>query len=170
MKDYSKPRFEIDELNLQRECRDHAAQYLFWSEKLANDQFAYDEKKRLSDKKFADTEVDVRENPDNYKIAKLTESVVAAVVRSQPDVDAALRAVSEARRVLESTRGVLNALEHRKRMLTLLTDLWTHSYYTQDTPSSRNAAPQRTDGPLSEEEKARVRRGRRVVDEAEHDE
>ena len=85
---------------------------------------------------------------------------------TQPEYKAAVKAVNVARHDLAVANAAVNALEHRKRSLSLLVELWIREYYTADaTPRPRSAEAEEFG-----KKAARTRVRRRVdADEVERD-
>lgn len=151
-------RLEIDRLRLDEELVGQAVQIYTWSKKVADAQLEYDEAKAALD--LADAELDraIRDTPDQYGIAKLTNEVVNQTILLQPDHQVSQKVVNRCKHRLGMAQAAVNGLEHRKRALTLLVDLFTKEYYSE--PSRRKE--------LSEEEKEAIRsRGRRRIEREE---
>jgi hypothetical protein len=148
-------RFEIDRLHLEEEWAAHPMQVSAACDKVADMQLAYDTHKAAVETIEADLDNEVRTDLE-LAGTRVTEGKVSAALKARPEYKAAQRKVREARHALEKAKGRVNALEHRKRALTSLTDLWIRDYYNEQTPSRHVQAPPA--GSMTEEEKEHVRK------------
>lgn len=124
-----KLRLKIDPLALDKEWEEHPEQYGQWSIEFCRTQNEYDEAKAAFELAKAEVEDDIRTSPKDYKIDKITNDVVAAKVVLQPDYKLAQKRLNAARKMVNLAKAALDSLEHKKRALTKLTDLFTHEYY-----------------------------------------
>lgn len=123
-------RLKIDPLKLNDEWEGHSEQVGQWAREHVRTMSALAEAEDHLELTKAEIEVEVREAPKEYGIEKVSNDVVTAVVRTQPEVKAAVDAVREARKHNNLAKAAMLSLEHRKRSLTKMTDLWTHEYYS----------------------------------------
>lgn len=146
---------EIDPLRLEEEWMRHPQMVLNICTKVAELQYEYDQAKFNLNQITANLNRDIRESPAQYGISKVTESAIEISVQTQPEYAAAVKKLNEASHYLQLANAASNALEHRKRALTCMVDLWVKDYY------SDMATMPRTDA-LSDAERREVRsRGRR---------
>lgn len=128
----------IDEHILDKEWVRQPALYFKWAQKLA------DARKRLDDSKVALTLVAaelsqaIRENPDQYGIAKITEAAVTTAIPAQEEHQSAVRRINKAKHTVDVLDAVVTALEHRKRALEKLVDLYGQSYFSTPHTSQEN--------------------------------
>jgi ribosomal protein L37E len=159
---------EIDRLRLDEEWSDQPKQFLIWSQQAADCQLEYDQAKAKLEVTVAEISNEIRKSPSIFGLDKVTEKAVELCIPLQPDHQLRVRKVNEARHALEVAKSAVNALEHRKRALTMLTELFIRDYYS-DMTVKRTSKPLNSDGPMSDDEKAAVRsRGRRRAEE-QHD-
>ena len=141
-------RLEIDPLRLDQELIGQASQYYLWSKKTADAQMQYDAAKSQLSLLTAQLGLEVRKHPEFFNLSgKPANDVVDAVVVTQSEYQSAQAAVDKARHDLGLYKSAVDALDHRKRALTLLVDLWTREYYIDN---------QRRDSPTVEQETAEV--------------
>lgn len=136
-------RLEIDKYRLDVEWQMQPQQMYVWAKKAADAQLALNSAKSSLDLIDAGLDKEIRDNPETFEISKLTNEVVTKTIETQPPHVAAVRKVNEAHHVLRIAEAAVNALEHRKRALTMLVELWVKDYYSD---KSRN-----TPAALSEE-------------------
>lgn len=158
-------KLDIDELKLDKELKIQATMVRYWSEKTAEAQAKYDEAKSKLDIVAAELNLEIRKNPDKYGIDKLTETTINAIVITHPDHRIATKKVNEARYNLDMAKAAINGLEHKKRALTLLTELFVRDYYSTNTIEPKTQEAQNYD-----KERIRSAARRRRQEEDEHDE
>lgn len=155
------PDLRIDELALDREWLGQPGLYAYWADRLAEAQHALDMAKVRAEIEKATVERDIRTAPDEYGLQKATEASIAATVMLQPEYKISQTRVAEAAKVVAQCRGYVTAIEHRKRALTCLVDLYLGGYY---------AGTRRATAEPSEQDKAAIRaKGRRRPDEPDSD-
>ena len=127
-------RLEIDRLRLDEEWANQPLMVHEWGLEAADAQLRLDRAKTNFDIVSADLSNDVRKNPGDYGIKdKLTEKMIEAAVTADPKYRAAADKINTARHDLEYARSAVNALEHRKRALTLMVELFVKDYYSEMT-------------------------------------
>lgn len=136
-RDASQAVVQIDELNLDKECIRLPGDYLKWAHLSADAKREVDELENRLKVVQADLAKDVRANPEDFGLDKVTESGLAAVVLTLPGYQKALVRVQEARHQAELVQAVVWALEHKKRTLTLLVELHGMGYFSSPKVSER---------------------------------
>lgn len=129
---------EIDEFNLEKEWVGQPALYLKYAEKAAKARLNLDEADSELELVTADLDKAIRGDPEKYGLEKITESGIKITVPLQDEYQEALKAVNEARYELGIVQAAVNALDHRKRALEKLVDLWQGSYFSE--PKSQGDA------------------------------
>ena len=122
-------RLEIDPLKLADEWLIQPDMRRLWGEKSADAQFELDEAKRRLSAQQAETDRDIRENPADYGIDKLSEARVSAAVTAELSVQKAMERVNKAKHKANVVQAAVDGLEHRKRALTQLVELHMSDYY-----------------------------------------
>ncbi len=122
-------RLEIDPLRLDEEWLNQPAQRQIWGEQLADAQFEQDQAKSMLEVVRAETDRDVRDNPEDYGVTKVTETSVANAVIVHPSVRQATKKLNEARHKVNVLQAAVDGLEHRKRALTVLVELQGQDYF-----------------------------------------
>lgn len=152
-------RASIDPLRLDKEWLDQPQMYINQAERTARAQLKYDE--ACSDLKRTKAELDreIRDNPANYGISKLTETIVEQTIYAQPEYHASDSAVNSMRFNLNLENGRLEGLQQKKRALTMLVELWIREYYSDGGPTPKG---------MTEFDKEAIRsRGRRRMEATE---
>lgn len=150
---------EIDPLALDREWVNQPRLYLQYSEELANAGREMDEAKSNLDITKADLEQQIRSDPDEFGLEKVTESAVNATMLTQPEYKSAMAALIDARHRRDILGAAVSALEHRKKALEKLVDLHLAGYFAAPRASagSREAAKEIEDRAVRRPLKQRVK-------------
>jgi len=137
---------QIDEHNLDKECVRLPTDYLKYSH------VAVDAKRDLEDMKNrleviqAELAKGIRANPENYGLEKVTEKAVDMTVLTLPRYQKALARVQTLKHDADLAQAVVWALEHKKRTLTLLVELFGMGYFSSPkiSKAGREAVMQKT--------------------------
>ncbi len=122
-------RLEIDSLRLADEWLNQPTQRQIWGEKLADAQLELDEAKTYLAVAQAEVDREIREDPGDYGLAKITEAAVSTAVTVHPAVKKAVRQVNQAKHRVNVLQAAVEGLEHRKRALTQLVELHGQDYF-----------------------------------------
>lgn len=95
----------------------------------AKAQMQMDAAKEMVDVVRSGLDKSIRENPEKYGIAKLTESVVLSTVIVQEQYTEAYGAYLKAKYEADMAKGAVRAIEHRKDALENLVRLFGQSYF-----------------------------------------
>jgi hypothetical protein len=150
---------EIDKLNLDRECIRLPSDYLKYANLSADLKFRVDQLKAELDALEADLGKQIRSNPAEFGLEKVTESAIGAVVITQESYRGKLIKLQRARHQQDLAQAVVWALEHKKRSLTLLVELHGLGYFANPKLSERGKAA------VEEMTKNKVRPRRRFMEE-----
>ena len=157
---FSDLRLEIDPLRLEEEWQQHPSQFGYWAEKAVDAQDVMDRAKAAFDKTSSQIDSELRDSPDDYGIKKATEAEVKTALVRQPGYVRAQEAYLEAKKEYNRSQAALNSLEHRKRALSMLVELFVKDYYSD---MQRHSGV----GNGGEDEKRHVRR--RALNRGEND-
>lgn len=144
-------RFGINPLKLDTEWVGHSQMVYNAAAEKATAQKKLGEAKLRSKVVGAKLGQDIRDRPAVYGIGKATNDAVLECINKHDDFLAAEKEVIAAQYNVDMAEAACNALEHRKRALSLLVELWQHEYYSDPTPRPASIA-------ASEFEKRAVRR------------
>jgi hypothetical protein len=138
-KDKVEDRFiEINENELDKEWVEQPVLYFRWARKLADARLKVDEAKAELELVTAELDSKIREDPESYGIEKLTEAGVKSTILIQEEYTDALQTFNAARHQVNILDAGVNALEHRKRALEKLVDLYARSYFAPPQASGKN--------------------------------
>lgn len=134
MSDMTAPRMEIDPLRLDREWQMHPQEYYNWAKAAADAAAAYEQAKSALEVVRAEVDSDVRQDPAAYGLVKTTEDAIKAAIASHGAYTAARQKMLKALHEKDLAEAVVDALDHRRRALDALTQLYIRDYYSQDGP------------------------------------
>lgn len=133
-------RLQIDRLRLDEEWSDQPKMFHNWSLQVADAQLTYDQAKAKLDVTCAELSDGMRKDPESFGLDKVTEKAIELAIPLQPDHQLAVNRVNKARHTLEVAKAAVNALEHRKRAMSLLVELFIRDYYSEATVKPRSEA------------------------------
>jgi len=143
----------IDENNLLAEWQKQATLMLEYSVHLADAMQDEDEAKAALSVVDAELDSKIRADPDDYGLAKATESAVANAIAATPEHEAATVDLNDARHGVRMLRAAVDAISHRKSALQGMTDLFLRQWYADPTSAeqpaelrdaTKNTAPMKT--------------------------
>lgn len=121
----------IDENALDLEWRRQPELVFKYALKLGTARLDHDSSKSYVDAIKAEIAREVRNDPTDFGISKLTEAQVKEVVESEERVLEAIEATNAARNKVEVLTAALTALEHKKRALQGLVELHAMGYFSE---------------------------------------
>lgn len=130
----------IDEDHLDKECIAMPAAYLSYAKLQADLNHEVAELKASLAVVEADVGRKIRQNPDVYGIEKITEASVSEALAIHKDCRVARSKYRKAQYDHELAQAVVNALEHKKRSLTLLVELHGLGYFASPRLSAKGHA------------------------------
>jgi len=143
----SRPSFiediEIDEHRLDAEWLKQPSLILQYSEDQALAKKRLERARQRVDRVKAETFKDICKTPSKYGLTKTTVDAMRSAVDLQPEVKAANDAVAEAVYQAERYRGVLSALDHKKKALENLVTLYLRNYYSDSDHSDMSPEDKR---------------------------
>jgi hypothetical protein len=107
----------INTSNLEKDCADHVYYYSMAAQFDSSVKLVLAKAQLLVKELKAFTGVDVRANPDNYGIVKITESVVFELVDSSTIVADARHLRVRAEGLAAKSMSIMQSFEHRRSML-----------------------------------------------------
>lgn len=148
----------INKYELDSEWEKHSSEHGYWSEKAADLQSDVEELQASFERLRAEIDSEIRNDPSAYGIGKPSETAIANAILLQPEFKKAEKALLEKRRFLVRAKASLNTLEHRKRALEHLVDLWTADYYSDIKSVAAKSGDSSSNRQMSDEEKREIRR------------
>ena len=119
----------IDETALDVEWLQQADLMYKYARYQAETKKAMDEAKERLDFIKAKLEMDIRANPENYGLSKVTESAVASTILLQPEYQEASKKYIEARYENDVAAAAVKAIDQKKTALENLVKLLSVSYF-----------------------------------------
>ncbi len=119
----------IDETALDVEWLQQANLMYKYARHQAETKKAMDEAKERLDFIKAKVEMDIRANPENYGLSKVTESAVASAILLQPEYQEASKKYIEARYENDMAVAAVRAIDQKKTALENLVKLLSVSYF-----------------------------------------
>jgi chorismate mutase len=121
-------RLEIDQLNLDKEWLGQPNQRYYWGQELAKAHMELDKAK--ANLRVVEAEMDkaIRRDFKSYGLSKITEASVAHAVKTCDEYIEAERKMIDCKYEVGIVQAAIDGLEHRKRALTLLVDLFKLQY------------------------------------------
>jgi len=127
----------IDEHHLDRECVRLPTDYLRYATRAAESLRDVDEMKAQLSVLEADLDRRIRQTPGSYGIEKVTETCVKNTIQCQKSYKEMEARVAEKVHESKLNQAVVNALEIKKRTLTLLVELHGMGYFATPKVSPR---------------------------------
>jgi len=124
-----KNRLPINKFNLEDECQNQCVLYNEVSQLASDFKSEARKAKEKHDYIFNKVQFDIRKNPTNYGIDKITESVITTVATINEEVINAKQEWLMAEEVASAFITLVNSVEQRKSMLRDLVQLFVFGYY-----------------------------------------
>jgi hypothetical protein len=146
---------EIDLSSLHTEWANQPLLAKQYADMLANARDRLDTFKANAEIVRSDVDYEIRSDPGAFEIEKITEPAVKSAIAGDDRVTRAESKIRAAKHEVDVLSGACTALEHRKRALEKLVDLWMASYFSE--PRTNEAAKEK----LNDSSKEEVRRRRK---------
>lgn len=122
---------EIDEFALDREWVNQPSLFMKYALMLAEAKATFAERKAKVEVVKAELELDIRQSPEKYDIAKVTEATVQATILIQETYKDVLKRMNKAKHRVDILQAVVDTLDHRKRSLENLVTLHMANYFSK---------------------------------------
>lgn len=133
---------QIDKLDLVNEMEVHAQMFAKWAGLLEQAQGDRDDAKDELELIAADFDSAIRAEPEDYGIERVTEGAIKSAILTQDQYREVKRKILDAERRVNAYTAAVRTMEHRKRMLEKMADLWLGGYYSENM-ANRSAAQQK---------------------------
>jgi len=121
---------KIDKHALDYEWERQSSLVYVWGSKYADSIFERDKKKEQLELVYAEVDSDIREFPDKYDILKITESVVKSKIIQSKAYKMAMSDFLLAKKNCDILSVARNALEHKKKALEFMAQLYLSGYWS----------------------------------------
>ena len=119
----------IDESALDVELVEQPTLMSRYSRLLAEARRDRDLSKEALDLKKAEIDLDIRDNPEEYKLVKVTENAITNCILMEEDYQTSQKEYHDANYEVNVLQGVVSALEHRKSALENMVKLYGQNYF-----------------------------------------
>lgn len=135
-KKFDEELINIDKNILDDEWINQPKLYLHWAEQFEDAKNTLREVETELGLTKAEIELDIRQNPDNYELSKVTEGAISATLVLQPSYKQAQEVVLTTKHRVGILQQVIIALDHRKKALENLVSLYGREYFA--VPQAKN--------------------------------
>ena len=157
-----KRKMEVDKNMLDVQWEEHAEIYFQYVEISSACSQVIDGLKDELSVAEAEKDFKLRSNPDKYGIEKVTNDVVKAFVAKDKKLAEKRQEIQEWMYYDRILRGALTSIEHRKRALTKLSDLYIAGYYS--APKVGEPVKKETEKRAKGEVKKTLKKSKRMTD------
>ena len=123
---------EIDRFDLVGEMEIQPGLFRKWSALLVEAQEERDDWKTKRDLHAADLDDSIRTEPEEYGIERVTETAIKNIVLQDETYQRLQKKRLAAERKINAYVGAIRTMEHRKRMLEKMADLWEAGYFSEN--------------------------------------
>ncbi len=131
--------FEISQDNLDREWLRQPKIFFEASVKLADAKRDLEQRRTAFEIRSAELDAAIRNAPEEYKLVKATEGAIKACILTQPEYIEAKESVEDQKHKCDIFQAAVSALDHRKRALENLVDLFGMQYFSRPTTTANNS-------------------------------
>ena len=128
--------YSIDKYKLDEACQNQVEYIEEATYEAAMSRIGVEKAKAELEQSKAAADIEVRNDPGKFSLAKVTEGTVSAAVTKHPSVVLAHQTYLEARKSMVKWDAAVQTLEHRKKSLESLVYLQGQGYYSNPNRSS----------------------------------
>ena len=132
-----KEALKIDQHHLDAEWMRQPSLYQEWAEELAHAVATKDRAKERVELVKAELDKEIRGDPEAFEIAKTTETVIQATIIQQPEYKKVYHEYLEAKEDAAVLDGAVQALEHKRKALEKLVELYMAGYWAEPRVSKK---------------------------------
>ena len=158
MSDYAED-LKINKFDLETEWLNQPSLYFHYSKLAIDAKLEVDQAKEDLEFTKADLNLNIRSNPGNYNVEKVTNESVAAAMVCDVEYETRVREYNEARHAYETINAAVRAMEQRKSALENLVRLQLSGIHS--TPKVDGATQKEMDEVVQESTKQQIRRRRK---------
>tara|TARA_R110000824_G_scaffold89967_1_gene220153 strand:+ start:742 stop:1227 length:486 start_codon:yes stop_codon:yes gene_type:complete len=129
---------EINEFELDKEWIQQPSTYHKYATKLAEAKHRLEESKAQTELVKAELSSEIRNNPNEFGIAKITETVVASTILTQDEFKSVQAELFDQKHQVDLLQAVVTSLDHRKRALESLVSLHGQDYFSSPRADTRS--------------------------------
>lgn len=129
---------EIDQDQLDKEWLRQPKLVFEFAVQLSDARNFFDMAKTRADVMYAELDSEIRKNPDQYDITKVSEAAIRNAIYQEKSYKIKQMRVLKARKAMDVLQAAVTALEHKKRALESLVTLFGQNYFSAPHASSIN--------------------------------
>lgn len=123
--------FQLDQLRLDEALAEHSELVYQWGLKAEDARRRLDQAKLDLEETEASVNIEIRKNPKDFGLDKVTESTIASMVILSDLVKKVKRKVLTLKHRLGKLQVIMHGLDDRKKALEYLCQLWSQSYFAE---------------------------------------
>lgn len=123
--------FDLDQKRIDQEWRNQVKKVIEYGTQLADARRTHEKAKASLDLAEADLDSKIRKFPEEHGIEKVTEGAIKNAVIINAKYQYAKEKLINAKYEVDRLQVVMDALEHRKKALESLVQLWSREYYAE---------------------------------------
>lgn len=135
--------FDLDKHQLDEEWINQPELYYVHSTNLTEAKRDYELSKSKLELVSAEIKMDIRKNPSNYGLDKVTEDAIKTALVLSNEYKEQDKATIESKYKVDSLQAIVDALDHRKKALENLVHLFGMNYFS--TPKAKEVDRDRMD-------------------------
>lgn len=129
---------EINELELEKEWMKQPDLAATWLKKLARAKRTLDVKRAKKELVEAQLDKKIRQDPEAFELEKVTENAIGTAIILCKEYQDIAKEINEAQFKVNIIQGLCTAIEHRKRALEGMVELFGQQYWSLPNTSSDN--------------------------------
>jgi len=129
---------DIDKNRLDDEWIDQPKLYFKWAVDLEDARDDFERAKAAFDVVKSDLDLAIRTSPDDYDLPKVTDKAIAAVLITQASYEKAQQVMFEAKYRVGIVQAAVTSIDHRKKALEKLVDLYGQKYFASPRASENS--------------------------------
>lgn len=131
--------FDIDEFDLVNEWKKQPKFFLHYAEQLADARRDFEQVKAEREIVRAETDREIRKDPKKFGLEKITETVIENTITLNVTYQRINSKWLETKGKVDTLQAIVDGLDHRKRALEKIVDLFLSGYYAEcKTPKGNN--------------------------------
>lgn len=130
--------YQLDQNELDKEWIQQPELYFRHASELAEARREFEKAKAEKELVIAELDKEIRENPQQFGFEKMTEKLVESTIIRQKRYQTATHSYLKAKHEMDVAQVAVDTLEHRKKALEKLVDLWQGSYFSKPVSKSHN--------------------------------
>ena len=123
----------VNRHDLPTEWEGHPQAYMYWADEYTYAVLDRDRQKDQLELTFADLDGKIRNDPDAYKLTKVTDATVSAAIKRTQLYQDDQEKMHQANLVVNRMAAAKSAMDHKRRALDAMTTLLINEFYNSNT-------------------------------------